>query len=299
MQLEESLNNRAWPDRDALSPAYPPGGRDNPFVAQQAAAQESANNAAADGPAGGGWLLGLRSFLPLPDFGGAAGPSLAAHALHDTQPPGAYGAVSRAAPLQWLPGSEHIAQLPAERSGWPAHSGTSAMDTDPPTQHQAQPALDWCAQLGGTLGADPVAQQPFPLSREPDGGGSHSGADLPVHGARRMPVVSPQQQALPSSLGEAQQPSVEAGAADARGGSGGDGSLVSSATAMQDSAGVRVSPVLRALDSCGVPAALDPVARQQSAGPSSSGEPTLLLVALSRCSCASRSSSRMPYVHQW
>ena len=295
MQLEESLNNRAWPDQDALSAPYPSAS----LSTSPAAVHESANNAAANGGAGGGWLLGLRSFLPLAGYGSPVGPP-AADAQQCAQP-GTHAAVSQAATLQGLPGGELIMQLPADSTRWPAAGGTSAMDTDPPPPRQTESALDWSIQLGAGVGADPMAQ-PTSGGPDPGGGGTTSGEKARMHGADRGIAGSFQQRTalLGTRSGKTQQLSDEVEeATDVRGGSGGDGSLVSSATAMQDSADGRASPLLLAPNSWGVLTAPDHLQPAQLARPSLAGEPSgsfflsssndfAFKSTFSDCSCAHR-----------
>ncbi len=225
MAAEESLNNRAWP---FLQDAPP-----QPQQMVYDHAHEAANNDSAmpvdvgDGhdPANGGWLLGLRSFLPMAPYGTiAAAPTAGGLSpLHGGASGNAPASQSaQGGPIQWLPGTDQQMQSPSEGMAWSHGDSAPVKATDSPAR-PAEQTLNWGSQLGAASGNGAASAQ----LRSPTGRG-------PDHG---RPWGQPE--------GPQLQPDAEA---DARGGSGGDGSLVSSATAMQD---IRASPVIRALDGWG------------------------------------------------
>ena len=234
MAVEESLNNRAWPFLQDAPPQPQQMVCEHASAAQHEAVNNNSgvpgNNAAVDsghGDLDNGWLLGLRSFLPMAPYGGAVAPPADGIPLHGYT--GANGnaaahQTAQGAAIQWLPGSDLPMQSPSEGTGW-SHGDSAPMVTDSPP-HPAQQSLNWGPQLGAAFGAGAVSAQ----SRSPTGRG-------PNH-ARPRGHAGAVDAAMP-------QPEADA---EARGGSGGDGSLVSSATAMQD---IRSSSVLRALDGWG------------------------------------------------
>ncbi len=229
MAVEDALNNRAWP---FLQDAPP-----QPQQMVYDHAHEAANNVAmtsdiGDGqdPANGGWLLGLRSFLPMAPYGaGAAAPpagGLSSLPGGGTGNAPASQAAQGAAPIQWLPSGDQPMHSPTEGTAW-SHGDSALMATDSPPRPVEQ-NLNWGSHLGAALVGNGAAAST--LSRSPTGRG-------PQYGRSRAHAAVPE--------GPPSQPDADA---EARGGSGGDGSLVSSATAMQD---IRPSPVLRALDGWG------------------------------------------------
>ena len=244
MAVQESLNNRAWP---FLQDAPP-----QPQRMEYDHAHEAANNTAVPidtcdmhDPANGGWLLGLRSFLPMTPYGTAAAAPAAEglsplHGVAGGDIP-AGQAAQGGGPIQWLPGTDKPMQSLSEGTAW-SHGDSALMATDSPPR-PAEQTLSWGSQLGAAFANGAASTQP----RSPTG-----------RGPRGCPAAPE---------GPPQQPDADA---EARGGSGGDGSLASSATAMQD---IRASPVLRALDGWGGASGRDHPSQAATPGacPSASG----------------------------
>ena len=219
MPVEESLNNRAWPFLQDAPPQPQQMVYEHASAGYEAATNnglsvKDAAHANGHGAHGSGWLLGLRSFLPMTPYGGrdGAGVALPAGSNHPDAHTGADGDAAahqpaQGAPIQWLPGGDVPMRSPSEGTGWSRDdSALMVIDTPP---RPAEQALDWGPQQGAASGAEATSAQP----RSPTGRGREPARPLAHAG-----------------LAEAAPPPQPDAPAEARGGSGGDGSLVSSAT---------------------------------------------------------------------